>query len=227
MSKTSDKKSKEELIKLIPKEVKGSLPDGKLEAMSTRELEILWESTKKKIISITMTNQVVDQLDELVGEGRSGRSRAQIIEDAVRWYLNFTVNGWTERGIFLQEFRFALESESMASLFFSQLTPTEQYELGVTAGSQAPVSDIITLYYDSDIRDHRGKVDRDRKENRSLGLLQDHGWGSIRKQGNLIIISNPFYPSPFIRGYLESYLNTKLELVETKGQENIALRIME
>jgi hypothetical protein len=79
LSKSSEQKSREELVKLIPKEVKGSLPDGKIESMSLKELEALWESTKKKIISITMTNQIVDLLDELVGEGRSGRSRAQII----------------------------------------------------------------------------------------------------------------------------------------------------
>ena len=48
----------------------------------------------------------------------------------------------------------------------------------------------------------------------------------MRKQEDLIIISNPFYPGPFMRGFLEPYLDVKLELVETKGQENIALRIL-
>ena len=228
MSKSNQdkKRTRSELIRLIPKEVRIQLPEGKLESMNADELEELWEATKKKIISITMTNAIVDQVDELVGEGRAGRSRAQIIEDAVRWFLNFTVHGWTERGVYLREFRFALASESLSSLFFSQLTPKEQYELGMTAGSQAPVSDIITLYYDREIRGKKGQIDNERKTQVSLELLQNHGWGSIKKQGDLIIISNPFYPGSFMRGYLESYLDLKLELVETKGQENIALRIL-
>jgi len=220
-----NKKTREELLRLIPNEVKNALPDGTLESMDRSGLEKLWLSTKKQIISITMTKNIIDRVDVLVSEGRAGRSRAQIIEDAVKWFLDFTVHGWSERGIFFQEFRFAFESESLTSLFFSQLTPTEQYELGVTAGSQAPLSDIITLYYNDEIRTRKGKIDMERQISFSLEMLQIHGWGSMRKQGDLVIISNPFFPGPFIRGYLESFLGLKLEPVETKVQENIALRI--
>jgi len=42
---------------------------------------------------------------------------------------------------------------------------------------------------------------------------------------DLIVIGSPFYPAPFIRGYLESLLKVKMDVVETTSKENVALRI--
>jgi hypothetical protein len=56
--------------------------------------------------------------------------------------------------------------------------------------------------------------------------MQENGWGSISLNDNLIVVGSPFYPAPFIRGYLESLLNVKLEAVETNVKENVALRIL-
>jgi hypothetical protein len=55
--------------------------------------------------------------------------------------------------------------------------------------------------------------------------LQENGWGSITLNEDLIVIGSPFYPAPFIRGYLESLLKVKMEVVETTSKENVALRI--
>ena len=173
---------------------------------------------KKKIISVTMTQSLVNHIDELVKD-RVGRSRAQLIEDSVRWFLDFTVYRWNERGIYVNTSRSAFESEAMSSLFFSKLTPTDQYELGNTAGSQAPVGDVVRLFHGADPThvESRDLV---------LRLLQDNGWGSIsHNESGLIVIGTPFYPAPFIRGYLESLLKVKLDVVETNVKENVALQI--
>ncbi len=176
------------------------------------------DPTKKKIISVTMTNAIVTKIDELVST-RVGRSRAQVIEDAVRWFLDFSVHSWNERGIFVKEFRFALEPESLSSLFFSKLRPVDQYELGETAGSQAPIADIIRLFHGQEINNVTSRT-------MALQMLQKNGWGSMRIQGDLIMIANPFYPASFLRGYLESLLKLNLEAVETNVQENIAFKII-
>ena len=111
-----------------------------------------------------------------------------------------------------------LESEALSSLFFSKLTPADQYELGLTAGNQAPISDVVKLFYGQEVKDvgSQGLV---------FQLLQDNGWGEFRVQDDLIVIGSPFHPSPFIQGYLESLMEIKLEIVETKVKENVAFRI--
>jgi hypothetical protein len=176
------------------------------------------DKDKKKIISVTMSQSLVNRIDGLVQE-RVGRSRAQLIEDSVRWFLDFTVHKWTERGIYVNASRAVFESETQSSLFFSSLTPTDQYELGGTAGKQAPIADTVRLFHGEDPKkaDSRTLV---------LKLLQENGWGSIDLKDNLIVIGSPFYPAPFIRGYFESLLGVKLEVVETSVKENVALRIL-
>jgi len=175
------------------------------------------DSDKKKIISVTMSQSLVNRIDDLVQE-RVGRSRAQLIEDAVRWFLDFTVHKWTERGIYVSSFRAVFESETLSSLFFSKFTPTDQYELGETAGSQSPIADVVRLFYG-------GNPTEAESRDLVLRLLQDNGWGLITLNDDLIVISSPFYPAPFIRGYLESLLKVKMEVVETTSKENVALRI--
>ncbi len=165
-----------------------------------------------------MSTNIVDKIDELVKE-RIGRSRAQLIEDAVRWFLDFTVHKWNERGIYVNTSRSILESESVSSLFFSQLTPNDQYELGKTAGSQSPVSDVVRLFHGVNPIDSKNRP-------LILKLLQENGWGSIDyKKSGLIVIESPFYPAPFIKGYLESLLKVNLEIVEIDVKENVAFQI--
>ncbi len=173
---------------------------------------------RKKIISVTMSESLVGRVDELVKD-RIGRSRAQLIEDAVRWYLDFTVHKWNERGLFWNSMRVILASESLLSLFFSKLTPADQYELGFTAGKQAPLSDVMTLFFGMDIKE-RSSWDL------VLELLQSSGWGELRLQNNIIVIGNPFYPPLFIKGYLSALLDVELELMDTNVSENVALRIL-
>ncbi|MGY5871389.1 MAG: ribbon-helix-helix domain-containing protein [Candidatus Thorarchaeota archaeon] len=195
-------------------------PKAKLPEKENDRLEEINTLLKKKIISVTMTQSLVNHIDDLVKD-RVGRSRAQLIEDSVRWFLDFTVYKWNERGIYVNTSRSAFESEAMSSLFFSKLTPVDQYELGKTAGSQAPVGDVVRLYHGVDPTDAKSR-------DVVLRLLQDNGWGSIssNEQG-LVVIGSPFYPAPFIRGYLESLLKVKLEVVETNVKENVALQIVE
>jgi len=165
-----------------------------------------------------MSQSLVNRIDDLVQE-RVGRSRAQLIEDAVRWFLDFTVHKWNERGVYVNSFRAVFESETLSSLFFSKLTPTDQYELGETAGSQSPIADVVRLFYGGDPTE---AISRDLV----YKLLQENGWGSITTpEKDLVVIGSPFYPAPFIRGYLESLLKVKMEVVETTSKENVALRI--
>ncbi|MBD3158052.1 MAG: ribbon-helix-helix protein, CopG family [Candidatus Lokiarchaeota archaeon] len=175
------------------------------------------EADKKKIISVTMSQSLVKRIDELVKE-RVARSRAQMIEDAVRKFLDFTVHKWTERGLYVNTFRFALESESQVSLFFSTLTPDDQYELGRTAGKQAPIADIVKLFYGTDIKKEEGLM-------LAMERLEEYGWGSISLHDDLIVISSPFYPAHFLKGYFESLLDIDLELMETNVKENVALKM--
>jgi Arc/MetJ-type ribon-helix-helix transcriptional regulator len=175
------------------------------------------QDDKKKIISVTMSQSLVSRIDDLVQE-RVGRSRAQLIEDAVRWFLDFTVHKWNERGVYVNSFRSVFESETLSSVFFSKLTPTDQYELGETAGSQAPIADVVRLFHGGDPTDAGSRE-------LVLKLLQASGWGSISLNEDLVVIGSPFYPAPFIRGYLESLLKVKMEVVETTSKENVALRI--
>ncbi|MBD3407668.1 MAG: ribbon-helix-helix protein, CopG family [Candidatus Lokiarchaeota archaeon] len=172
---------------------------------------------RKKIISVTVSQSLVDRIDELVQE-RVARSRAQLIEDAVRWYLERTVYKWTERGIYIDSFRIILESETLSSLFFSKLTPTDQYELGRTAGSQAPFADVVRLFHGQDPTN---------PNTRELvyNLLQENGWGSFSQRDDIIVIASPFYPGPFIQGYLETLLDVELELMGTNVKDNVALKI--
>ncbi|TFG96148.1 hypothetical protein E4H12_11735 [Candidatus Thorarchaeota archaeon] len=210
-----------EKVELETKEAKlrKNNPKAKLSEKDHSRLDEINTLLKKKIISVTMTQSLVNHIDELV-KNRVGRSRAQLIEDSVRWFLDFTVFRWNERGIYVNTSRSAFESEAMSSLFFSKLTPTNQYELGQTAGSQAPVGDVVRLHHGLDPTD-AGSYDM------VLRLLQDNGWGSITYNDHgLIVIGSPFYPAPFIRGYFESLLKVKLEVVETNVKENVALQIV-
>jgi len=194
-------------------------PKAKLQEKDRTHLDEINALLKKKIISVTMTQSLVNHIDDLVKD-RVGRSRAQLIEDSVRWFLDFTVFRWNERGIYVNTSRSAFESEAMSSLFFSKLTPTSQYELGQTAGSQAPVGDVVRLHHGLDPTDTSSYE-------MVLRLLQDNGWGSISySDQGLIVVGSPFYPAPFIRGYLESLLKVKLEVVETNVKENVALQIV-
>ena len=195
-----------------------SNPKAKLPEKENIRFDEITNLLKKKIISVTMTQSLVNHIDELVKD-RVGRSRAQLIEDSVRWFLDFTVFRWNERGIYVNTSRSAFESEAMSSLFFSKLTPTDQYELGKTAGSQAPVSDVVRLFHGVDPTEAGSRE-------LVLRLLQDNGWGSIsHNESGLIVIGTPFYPAPFIRGYLESLLKVTLDVVETNVKENVALQI--
>ncbi|MFW9848709.1 MAG: ribbon-helix-helix domain-containing protein, partial [Candidatus Thorarchaeota archaeon] len=158
----------------------------------------------KDIISVTISQSLKNRIDKLVDEGAS-RSRAQLIEDAVKWYLDFSVNKWGERGIYVNDIRVLLEPETISSVFFSTLTPNDQYELGKTAGRQAPVADVVRINHSADPTNPSNRL-------LVLNLLQEAGWGSIRLQDDKIVIGSPFYPSAFLRGYLESLLDTKLEI---------------
>jgi len=199
--------------------IRKSNPKAKLSEKDDTRLEEINSLLKKKIISVTMTQSLVNHIDDLVKD-RVGRSRAQLIEDSVRWFLDFTVFRWNERGIYVNTSRSVFESEAMSSLFFSKLTPTDQYELGQTAGSQAPVGDVVRLYHGVDPTD-------DKSRDLVLRLLQDNGWGSIsHNEQGLIVIGSPFYPAPFIRGYLESLLKVTLEVVQTNVKENVALQVV-
>lgn len=199
--------------------IRKSNPKAKLSEKDDTRLEEINGLLKKKIISVTMTQSLVNHIDDLVKD-RVGRSRAQLIEDSVRWFLDFTVFRWNERGIYVNTSRAVFESEAMSSLFFSKLTPTDQYELGQTAGSQAPVGDVVRLYHGVDPTD-------DKSRDLVLRLLQDNGWGSIsHNEQGLIVIGSPFYPAPFIRGYLESLLKVTLEVVQTNVKENVALQVV-
>ena len=172
----------------------------------------------KDIISVTISQALKNRIDKLVDEGVS-RSRAQLIEDAVKWYLDFSVNKWGERGIYVNDVRVLFEPETISSIFFSTLTPNDQYELGKTAGKQAPVADVVRINHSSDPRDPKSR-------DLVLRLLQEAGWGSIRLQEDKIVIGSPFYPGAFLRGYLESLLDTKLEIIETNVKETVALKII-
>jgi Arc/MetJ-type ribon-helix-helix transcriptional regulator len=199
--------------------IKKNNPKGKLSDKDQIRLDEINALLKKKIISVTMTQSLVNHIDDLVKD-RVGRSRAQLIEDSVRWFLDFTVFRWNERGIYVNTSRSAFETEAMSSLFFSKLTPTSQYELGETAGSQAPVGDVVRLHHGLNPTDEASREI-------VLRLLQDNGWGSITyNESGLIVIGSPFYPAPFIRGYLEALLKVKLEVVETNVKENVALQIV-
>ncbi len=189
-----------------------------LPARDFKRLDEINTLLKKKIISVTMSQALVNRIDELVSN-RVSRSRAQLIEDAVRWFLDYSVHKWNDRGLYVSSFRVSLESETLSSLFFSKLTPSDQHELGLTAGSQAAVSDVVRLFYgvDPHIASSRTLV---------LDLLQDYGWGTITLNDDLIVIGSPFYPAPFIQGYLEAALKVELELVDTALKENVALRIV-
>jgi len=199
--------------------IKKNNPKAKLSDKDQTRLDEINTLLKKKIISVTMTQSLVNHIDDLVKD-RVGRSRAQLIEDSVRWFLDFTVFRWNERGIYVNTSRSAFESEAMSSLFFSKLTPTSQYELGETAGSQAPVGDVVRLHHGLDPTDAGSREI-------VLRLLQDNGWGSISfNEHGLIVIGSPFYPAPFIRGYLEALMKVKLEVVETNVKENVALQIV-
>ncbi|MHA1481216.1 MAG: ribbon-helix-helix domain-containing protein [Candidatus Thorarchaeota archaeon] len=211
-------KEKEKLEAKLSKMQKSN-PKAKLPEKENTRLDEITSLLKKKIISVTMTQSLVNHIDELVKD-RVGRSRAQLIEDSVRWFLDFTVFRWNERGIYVNTSRSAFESEAMSSLFFSKLTPTDQYELGTTAGSQAPVGDVVRLFHGVDPTDAGSRE-------LVLRLLQDNGWGSIsHNESGLIVIGTPFYPAPFIRGYLESLLKVNLDVVETNVKENVALQIV-
>lgn len=174
-------------------------------------------TASKGIISVTMSHELKGRIDELVRDGVA-RSRAQLIEDAVKWYLDFTVFKWTSRGIYLNDVRVLLESENISSIFFSRLTPSDQYEMGTTAGAQSPVADILRLYYGSNPKD---------KKSRKLvfQLLQDYGWGSFRVEDDLVVISGPFYPAHFLKGYFESLLGGTVEIEPTNVKENVALKL--
>ncbi|MHA1770074.1 MAG: ribbon-helix-helix domain-containing protein [Candidatus Thorarchaeota archaeon] len=175
------------------------------------------EEDKKRIISVTMSQSLVSRIDDLV-QDRIGRSRAQLIEDAVRWFIDLTVYKWSERGIYIDSSRVVLESETLSSLYFSKLTPADQYELGVTAGAQTPVADVVRLFYEKEPQNPKNYQ-------LVLRILQDQGWGAISLHDDLIVIGSPFYPAPFIRGYLESLLKIKLERVTTSTKDTVALRI--
>ena len=184
-----------------------------------RDIKRLDEITfllKKKIISITMSQSIINRIDEM--KNQIGRSRAQLIEDSVRWYLDFTVHKWNPRGLYLDSIRVALESEALLSLFFSKLTPIEQYEFGKTAGNKAPIEDVVKIFYGKDVK---------APSSRELiwRLLEDKGWGSIRQQDNLLLIENPIYSPSFLQGYFESLLGVKLKVVETHVKDNVVFTI--
>ncbi|MHA1637513.1 MAG: ribbon-helix-helix domain-containing protein [Candidatus Thorarchaeota archaeon] len=173
----------------------------------------------KNIISVTISEKIKIRLDELVVD-RVARSRAQLIEDAVRWYLDFTVNKWNERGIYVNDMRVLLHTESLSSLFFSQLTPADQYELGKTSGKQAPIADVIKLFHGKDPQDESTR-------DLVLEMLQIAGWGSFKiRDRSLIVIGSPFYPPSYLKGFLESLLGVKLDLMETNVKETVALKIL-
>lgn len=173
----------------------------------------------KEIISVTISQPIKKKIDDLVDEGVA-RSRAQLIEDAVSKYLDLNVDKWTDRGIYFNDVRVLLAYETISSIFFSTLTPDQQYELGITAGKQAPEADIIVIKY----RKNPKKLE---SRKAILSLLQETGWGEIKLKEDLIVIGSPFYPAPFIRGYLEALMNVKLETVETNVKENVVLRVLE
>ncbi len=171
----------------------------------------------KEIISVTINQAIKKQIDDLVDEGVA-RSRAQLIEDAVTKYLELNVDKWTDRGIYFNDVRVLLAYETISSVFFSTLTPDQQYELGSTAGRQAPEADIILIK-------HRKNPKKLESRKAILNLLQETGWGEIKLDNDLIVIGSPFYPGPFIRGYLEELMNVQLEIVETNVKETVVLRI--
>lgn len=172
----------------------------------------------KDIISVTISLAIKKQIDDLVEDGVA-RSRAQLIEDAVSKYLDLNVDKWTDRGIYVNDVRVLLESETISSVFFSILTPDKQYELGQTAGKQAPEADVIVIKY-------RQNPKKAESRKNILSLLQNSGWGEIKLQDDLIVIGSPFYPPPFIRGYLEGLMGINMEIVETNVKENVVLRIV-
>ena len=96
------------LAKLQKNNPKAKLPD-----KDRTHLDEINALLKKKIISVTMTQSLVNHIDDLVKD-RVGRSRAQLIEDSVRWFLDFTVYKWNERGIYVNTSRSAFESEAMS-----------------------------------------------------------------------------------------------------------------
>jgi len=174
--------------------------------------------SKKGIISVTINEGIKDRIDDLVTD-RVARSRAQLIEDAVRWYLEFTVHKWNERGIYVNAMRVLLQPEALSSLFFSTLTPSDQNELGETAGSQSPIADVVKIFHNADPHDESNRT-------LVLKLLEDSGWGSLKFRGtDMIVVGSPFYPAPFMKGYLETLLKVKLELVETNVKETVAFKI--
>lgn len=182
----------------------------------TKRLEEITSLLKKKIISITMSQSIIDKIDEM--KNQVGRSRAQLIEDSVRWYLDYTVHKWNSRGIFLNSIRVALESEALLSLFLSSLTPTEQYEFGKTAGNKAPIEDIVKIFYGKDVKDPSSRE-------LILHLLEDKGWGALRQQNGLLIIENPFYTPSFLQGYFEALLGIELENIETNVKDNVVFKL--
>ena len=105
-------------------------------------------------------------------------------------------------------------------MFFSKLTPADQYELGQTSGKQAPIADVIKLFHGKDPHDESTR-------DLVLEMLQTAGWGSFRiRDRNLIVIGSPFYPGSYLKGFLESLLGIELDLMETNVKETVALKIV-
>jgi hypothetical protein len=98
------------------------------------------------------------------------------------------------------------------------LTPTKQYEFGMTAGNKAPIEDIIKIYYGKEAKDPSCRK-------LILRLLEDKGWGELLLQDNLLIIGNPFYTPSFFQGYFEALFDVKLEIVETNVKDNVVFKL--
>ncbi len=173
----------------------------------------------KEIISVTISLPIKKRIDDLVEAGVA-RSRAQLIEDAMNIYLELNVDKWTDRGIYVDDVRVLLMPETISSLFFSTLTPEQQYEIGITAGRQAPEADVLTIKHRMDPRSPKSRE-------KLFEILKKSGWGEITPNEDLIVIGSPFYPASFIRGYLEALMGVKLEFMETNVKDNVVLRILE
>ncbi len=111
--------------------------------------------------------------------------------------------------------RAALISERTMRAILNRLSPSEQYDLGREMGYTVQ----YVMKIDTWLKKHWSKV---------FDYLIKEGFGDIElnEEEGLITVRDPFFTLPVTRGYLETALGVRLEVVES-SPDKIVFKILE
>jgi hypothetical protein len=163
------------------------------------------------ITTFDLPSELLEFLDDMAKSG-TVRNRKEAVLRAILAFKEYELWKWNPPTIIWRNFRRVIMTEKSMELLVEGMSEEEQYEAGKRMGHT--LSDSLISNYNLEANSARAM-------GVGFSVLKQCGVGEFKIENGSIIVHQPLFTKPILRGYLESSFGLSLVTVPTK--EDVAI----